>query len=373
MSVAARLQFFAALNGGNNNVQQQGDQQQKNPGNPSSNVNEPRATNSLGSLLAADQQQDNNGGALSIKDRIARYGTGASNPNLSVHASESATGGLAAGGGGGGGVGGSTSFLSEARARIAATDSDGFVIPATPSAVDRRGSAHSSTGHLADGGGGVGNGGSGGRSRRSSNATSRAAPYPNPLGSSSRHASAAELKAAANNAAPLTKSHHGSFDNLRANGPQTRSMTSSSSNPPPSAATASTTGSNTPAAAATATTPSKFGAPPPKCHACNKSVYIVEQQTLDDHVFHKTCLKCTHCKATLKMGNLAAMDGQYYCKPHFKQLFKLKGNYAEGFGQEQHKKLWNGAGGGKGAGAVAATSPGTATAGGEGGGDAMDI
>ncbi|CAL9698614.1 unnamed protein product [Knipowitschia caucasica] len=30
-----------------------------------------------------------------------------------------------------------------------------------------------------------------------------------------------------------------------------------------------------------------------------------------------------------------------YCKPHFKQLFKSKGNYDEGFGQKPHKELWN--------------------------------
>jgi hypothetical protein len=40
------------------------------------------------------------------------------------------------------------------------------------------------------------------------------------------------------------------------------------------------------------------------------------------------------------MGNLAAMNGQYYCKPHFKELFRLKGNYSEGFGAEDPKKNW---------------------------------
>lgn len=29
-----------------------------------------------------------------------------------------------------------------------------------------------------------------------------------------------------------------------------------------------------------------------------------------------------------------------YCKPHYKQLFKSKGNYDEGFGQKPHKELW---------------------------------
>lgn len=30
-----------------------------------------------------------------------------------------------------------------------------------------------------------------------------------------------------------------------------------------------------------------------------------------------------------------------YCTPHYKQLFKSKGNYDEGFGQKPHKELWN--------------------------------
>ncbi|KAI7807502.1 putative LIM domain and actin-binding protein 1-like [Triplophysa rosa] len=29
-----------------------------------------------------------------------------------------------------------------------------------------------------------------------------------------------------------------------------------------------------------------------------------------------------------------------YCKPHYKQLFKSKGNYDEGFGERPHKELW---------------------------------
>ncbi|KAK7154950.1 hypothetical protein R3I93_009789 [Phoxinus phoxinus] len=30
-----------------------------------------------------------------------------------------------------------------------------------------------------------------------------------------------------------------------------------------------------------------------------------------------------------------------YCKPHYKQLFKSKGNYDEGFGERPHKDLWS--------------------------------
>ena len=30
------------------------------------------------------------------------------------------------------------------------------------------------------------------------------------------------------------------------------------------------------------------------------------------------------------LGSYAALEGRYYCKPHYQQLFKLKGNYNEG-------------------------------------------
>ncbi|KAJ3091772.1 LIM domain and actin-binding protein 1 [Quaeritorhiza haematococci] len=77
-----------------------------------------------------------------------------------------------------------------------------------------------------------------------------------------------------------------------------------------------------------------------QCVICGKTVYLMEQLIIDDKQFHKTCLKCAHCHATLKLGNLASLEGKYYCKPHFKQLFKLKGNYSEGFGKEDPKKAW---------------------------------
>lgn len=40
------------------------------------------------------------------------------------------------------------------------------------------------------------------------------------------------------------------------------------------------------------------------------------------------------------LGSFAALQGEFYCKPHFQQLFKSKGNYDEGFGRKQHKELW---------------------------------
>ncbi len=40
------------------------------------------------------------------------------------------------------------------------------------------------------------------------------------------------------------------------------------------------------------------------------------------------------------LGTYAALQGEFYCKPHYQQLFKSKGNYDEGFGRKQHKELW---------------------------------
>eukprot|EP00117_Sycon_ciliatum_P034036 scpid2382/ scgid2533/ Xin actin-binding repeat-containing protein 2; Beta-xin; Cardiomyopathy-associated protein 3; Myogenic MEF2-activated Xin-related protein; Myomaxin; mXinbeta len=85
----------------------------------------------------------------------------------------------------------------------------------------------------------------------------------------------------------------------------------------------------------------KFGgASTEKCAICEKTVYAMERLEADKEVFHKNCFRCHECKKVLGLGSYASLSGQVYCKPHFKQLFKLKGNYDEGFGREQHKKNW---------------------------------
>jgi len=88
----------------------------------------------------------------------------------------------------------------------------------------------------------------------------------------------------------------------------------------------------------------------------------------DKQNFHKSCFRCEHCRGKLRwgiftelkhrhcmsffaffknsflvlsLGNYASLHGRMYCTPHYKQLFKSKGNYDEGFGQKPHKELWN--------------------------------
>jgi len=82
-----------------------------------------------------------------------------------------------------------------------------------------------------------------------------------------------------------------------------------------------------------------------KCCVCGKTAYEKERIREDNSqgesfIFHKACFRCKVCNNVLKIGNFAALNNEFYCKPHFKQLFASKGNYSEGFGllkpQQEH-------------------------------------
>ncbi|XP_063064212.1 LIM domain and actin-binding protein 1a [Engraulis encrasicolus] len=78
------------------------------------------------------------------------------------------------------------------------------------------------------------------------------------------------------------------------------------------------------------------------CVMCQKTVYPLERLMANRQVFHSTCFRCSHCNTKLSLGNYASLHNSVYCKPHFCQLFKAKGNYDEGFGHRPHKELWEG-------------------------------
>ncbi|TPX56730.1 hypothetical protein PhCBS80983_g04331 [Powellomyces hirtus] len=343
MSVADRLQFFKSLNNGT---------QQPTPTTASDNTAEPRsalhATQSLEDLGLISKYNDaapppSNAQSetdllaaetkpLSIKERIAQYGPGADNANHHTHAATAPA------------KSGSNTFLSDIKARVTA-------IPAPVDNAQDRDDIGEDTRRPS-----VGAAESTWRRKESA---SRPAPY---KASSSRHASNQDLHASRSGSATnldlrrRSSTHTTSQQNvsepvpMELSDPPAATLAAPAISEPPATVAP---GPITPAQAvnpapaqpapppttSTTSTP-KFGAAPPKCNHCAKPVYLMEQLVLDNNTFHKTCLKCSHCKATLKMGNLASMNGAYYCKPHFKQLFKLKGNYAEGFGLEDHKKLW---------------------------------
>ncbi|CAK9330185.1 unnamed protein product [Citrullus colocynthis] len=68
-----------------------------------------------------------------------------------------------------------------------------------------------------------------------------------------------------------------------------------------------------------------------KCKACDKTVYLVDQLTADNKVYHKACFRCHHCNSTLKLFNYSSFEGVLYCKPHFDQLFKMTGSLEKSF------------------------------------------
>uniref|UniRef100_A0A4W5NZW9 LIM zinc-binding domain-containing protein n=1 Tax=Hucho hucho TaxID=62062 RepID=A0A4W5NZW9_9TELE len=76
------------------------------------------------------------------------------------------------------------------------------------------------------------------------------------------------------------------------------------------------------------------------CITCLKTVYPLERLVANTQIFHTTCFRCLHCNTKLSLGSYASLHGKVYCKPHFSQLFKAKGNYDEGFGHRPHKDLW---------------------------------
>nr|XP_020639954.1 LIM domain and actin-binding protein 1 isoform X1 [Pogona vitticeps]XP_020639956.1 LIM domain and actin-binding protein 1 isoform X1 [Pogona vitticeps]XP_020639964.1 LIM domain and actin-binding protein 1 isoform X1 [Pogona vitticeps] len=82
--------------------------------------------------------------------------------------------------------------------------------------------------------------------------------------------------------------------------------------------------------------------PPAKelCFACKKTVYPMERLFANQQVYHISCFRCSYCNSKLTLGTYASLHGNVYCKPHFNQLFKSKGNYDEGFGLKPHKELW---------------------------------
>ncbi|ERM95124.1 LIM domain-containing protein WLIM2b [Amborella trichopoda] len=72
---------------------------------------------------------------------------------------------------------------------------------------------------------------------------------------------------------------------------------------------------------------SLFSGTQDKCATCYKTAYPLEKVTVEGESYHKSCFKCSHGGCPLTPSTYAALDGILYCKHHFAQLFKEKGNY----------------------------------------------
>ncbi|XP_076943690.1 LIM domain-containing protein WLIM2b-like, partial [Bidens hawaiensis] len=64
-----------------------------------------------------------------------------------------------------------------------------------------------------------------------------------------------------------------------------------------------------------------------KCAVCHKTVYPIEKVTVEGEFYHKQCFRCAQGGCKLTPSNYAALEGNLFCKAHFSQLFKEKGNY----------------------------------------------
>lgn len=53
----------------------------------------------------------------------------------------------------------------------------------------------------------------------------------------------------------------------------------------------------------------------------------INQITMEGESYHKPCFKCAHGGCPLTLDSYASLDGILYCKHHFAQLFRVKGNY----------------------------------------------
>jgi len=89
-----------------------------------------------------------------------------------------------------------------------------------------------------------------------------------------------------------------------------------------------------------------------QCIKCEKTVYDLERISALGKNYHKTCFRCKHCDNVLSLKGFAAIEGEPYCKPHYLELFKSKGNYSGITGGSSGTSGYNSSAGFKGMGNV---------------------
>ncbi|KAJ2482336.1 hypothetical protein IWW56_001123 [Coemansia sp. RSA 2131] len=73
-------------------------------------------------------------------------------------------------------------------------------------------------------------------------------------------------------------------------------------------------------------TPVAFGlAPPDMCPRCNTRIYAAEQGMAAGRKYHKRCIKCKACDASINSLQLTERDGEIFCKQCYAKNFGPQG------------------------------------------------
>ncbi|XP_022255159.1 kinesin-related protein 4-like [Limulus polyphemus] len=68
------------------------------------------------------------------------------------------------------------------------------------------------------------------------------------------------------------------------------------------------------------------------CRICGKHVYLMDKIKAEKSAFHKLCFRCKECNKALNVDTYSSHEGEIYCKPHFRELFRPKANFEEDSG-----------------------------------------
>ncbi|KLO17775.1 hypothetical protein SCHPADRAFT_820882 [Schizopora paradoxa] len=69
-----------------------------------------------------------------------------------------------------------------------------------------------------------------------------------------------------------------------------------------------------------------IGGGTPRCAHCEKPVYFAEQVKAVGKIFHKPCLRCTDCNASLDSNRLAEKDGRVVCRSCYSKHYGPRGS-----------------------------------------------